>query len=351
MPASVNLNDEVDYTLDTLKVGESVKQFPDQCEQVIREVSQQIIPPECALAENVVISGMGGSALGGRVVANLERQTLKVPIVISTEFHLPNFVNHKSLVVISSYSGNTEETLTALKEAQARNARIYVLTSGGRLGQIAAEQNLPHYIFKPRHNPANQPRLGLGYNTLAIVTLLSRCQLTHPSFELNQLPVYLRARQTEFPRLVTIAKQLQGKIPVLLAAEHLKGAAHSFKNQLNENAKTFAAYFDLPEANHHLLEGLTFPRTNSHNLAFLFFTSTKYHPELIRRIPATMQVARKNHIPVLEHKLDGPNRLFETLEMIQAGGYIAYYLALLNGVDPGPIPWVDWYKDEIRKMV
>lgn len=342
---------EVDYSLDTLGVGKSVTAFPDQCDQVIKEISQQHIPPECYLAENVVISGMGGSALGGRIIANLERQTLKIPVVVSTEFHLPNFVNHKSLVVVSSYSGNTEETVASLAEAQARHAQIYILTSGGKLAQMAADLNLPNYVFNPVHNPSGQPRLGLGYNIVSLITLLSRCQLTHPSFDLGQLPDYLRSRQAFFPQLPAIAKQLLGRVPVLVSSEHLKGAAHGFKNQLNENAKTFAVSFDLPEMNHHLLEGLTFPHSNPDHLVFFFMESPKYHSEVLRRYSLTADVVKKNNIPVTKLTIDGPNRLFETLEMVQAGSYLAYYLALLNGVDPGPIPWVDWYKDEIRKVV
>lgn len=337
---------EVDYSLDTMGVGKSVTAFPDQCDQVIREISQQVIPSECYLAENIVVSGMGGSALGGRVITNLERQTLKIPLVVSTDFTLPNFVSEKSLVIISSYSGNTAETLSSLAEAEARRAQVYIITSGGRLAQIARDRQLPNYVFTPRFNPSNQPRQGLGYIIVSLITLLSRCQLTHPSFDLGSLPSHLRAGQSRFPSLQPIARQLLGRIPVLVSSEHLKGPAHCFKNQLNENAKTFAVSFDLPEINHHLLEGLTFPLSNPHNLSFLFFTSPKYNSEVLRRYPYTQAVVAKNHLPAAILSFDGPNRLFEALDMIQAGSYLAYYLALLNGVDPGPIPWVDWYKDQ-----
>ena len=119
--------------LDSLGIFESIQALPDQCAQVISEVSQQSIPASCSLVSNIVISGMGGSALGGRVIASLERQTLKIPIVVSTEYHLPNFANEKTLVVISSYSGETEETLSALAEARSRGCQIFVLTTGNSL--------------------------------------------------------------------------------------------------------------------------------------------------------------------------------------------------------------------------
>src|SRR3990172_5423273 len=183
-PAHLNL----DFNLDSLGIWDSLVAFPEQCRQVIREITTQAIPNQCYLAENIVISGMGGSALGGRIVAYLERQTLKIPVIISTEFHLPNFVNEKSLVVVTSYSGNTAETLSSLSEARARNAGIFVLTSGGQLAKEATRYSLPAYVFNPVHNPSAQPRMGLGYDIVAIIALLSRCQLIHPAHDLCKLP-------------------------------------------------------------------------------------------------------------------------------------------------------------------
>lgn len=335
--------------LDTLGMSKSLELFPAQCRQVLDEMAHISLPAEFSSVSNIVISGMGGSALGGRVINSLERQTLKTPVIVSTEYHLPNFVNEHTLVVISSYSGNTEETLSSLAEARARNAQIFILASGGKLGSLKEELHLPGYIFNPKHNPCRQPRMGLGYNITALVSLLSRSGLIHSPENLSQLPGFLADRQEQSAHLVEAARSLSGKIPVLVASEHLKGAAHCFKNQINENAKAFAALFDLPELNHHLLEGLAFPKTNSQNLAFLFFSSGKYHPEIVKRYPLTESVAKKQNIPVLEYQVSGPSRLFEVMDLVQAGGIIAFSLALINGIDPGPIPWVDWYKDNINK--
>jgi glucose/mannose-6-phosphate isomerase len=339
----------IDTSLDSLGIGKSLAAFPEQCHQVIHEIALQHIPHQCYLVDNIVISGMGGSALGGRIVASLERQNLRIPVVVSTEYHLPNFVNRKSLVVISSYSGNTEETLASLGEARAREAQIYIITGGGKLAQIAEQFDLPAYIFNPVNNISGQPRMGLGYNVLALITLLSRCQLIQPFHDLNELPDFLTKKQQRTDSLISFAEKLVGRIPVLISSEHLKGAVHSFKNQLNENAKTFADLFDLPEANHHLLEGLSRPRSNSDNLIFIFFKSRHYHPEVLRHYSLTLDIVKKQHIPCLEYETDGPSRLFEVMELLQATSYIAYYLSLLNGVDPGPIPWVDYFKDQLKK--
>jgi len=334
---------------DSLGVYAAIGKFPDQCQQVLSEMPLQIIPSECNLVDNIVVSGMGGSALGGRILASLERQVLRIPIIISTEYHLPNFVNRKTLVVISSYSGNTDESLFSLKEAVARNANIFIITSGGKLAQIAMEKKYPAYIFEPRFNPSNQPRLGLGYNIMALVSLLSRCQLITPPDKLSELASFLRSQQPSTQKLAQgISKQLVERIPVILASEHLKGVAHDFKNQLNENAKTMAAFFDLPEANHHLLEGLGFPRSNTDNLVGVFLNSSLYHREVQKRYPITEQVFKKQGIPCIEINGVGPSPFFEAMYLIQMTSYISFYVSQLNGIDPGLIPWVDYFKNEIH---
>jgi glucose/mannose-6-phosphate isomerase len=335
---------------DSLNILESALAFPLQCNQVLWEIAQADIPPQCFLAENIVVSGMGGSALGGRIISSLERQILKIPIVVSTEYHLPNFVGPKTLVIISSYSGDTEETIHSLAEAQARDAQIFILASGGKLAQIAKDQNLPHFIFSPRHNPSNQPRMGLGYNIMTIISLLSRCQLIHPISQLSSLKQYLQDLTSDVKPYQDIALQLKNKIPVLVASEHLKGAAHAFKNQLNETAKSFACLFDIPELNHHLMEGLMFPKANPGSLHFLMINSSHYHPEVKRRYILTSEVISKNHIPVSIIPIHSPNRLFDALNLVQMGALVSFYLSQTYDIDPGPVPWVDYFKDALKPV-
>jgi len=337
----------LDHSLDSLRVIDSLRGFPLQCRQAINEISQARVPSQCSLVNNIVISGMGGSALGGRILANLERQSLRVPIIISTEYHLPNFVNDKTLVVVSSYSGNTEETLFSLGEARARNAQVFIIATGGKLADAANNFHLPNYIFKPTHNPANQPRLGLGYSIIALTALLSRCQLIAPPDKLTELPDFLLERQKHDQDFLDLAKKIFGKIPVIISSEHLKGSAHAFKNQLNENAKTFAVNFDLPEANHHLLEGLSFPKSNPANLIALFLNSNLYRPEIAKRYRVTTDVFLKQHISTVTYEAIGLNPFFQALDAVQTGAFVAYYLSLLNKVDPGPIPWVNYFKDQL----
>lgn len=337
--------------MDSLNVWSSVIKFPDQVDQVLKEFSTFSVPDNFHQVQNITLAGMGGSALSGRVLLALERESLKVPFQISTEFHLPSYVDKNSLVIISTYSGNTEESLTCLDEVIARNAQVFAITAGGKLAQLINDKNIYGYVFDTKNNPSNQPRMSLGYSTTILALFLSKCGFFQLPSNLTQLIPYLTAKNSNPESWQSLARHLSGKIPVFIVSEHLKGSVHSLKNQINENAKNFACYFDLPEINHHLLEGLSYPKSNPDNLFFIFIKSAHYHPEVKKRYALSEEVVKKQNIPYLEISLAGPNRFFETFELLQAAGYLGFYLSQQNGVDPGPIPWVDWYKHEIRQVV
>ncbi len=333
---------------DSLNVLSSVNAFPQQCSQVLTDLAEFSVPSEYLHLQNIVISGMGGSALGGRILASLERQVLKVPLFISTQYHLPNFVDQNTLVIASSYSGNTEETLSSLDEAFARNAKVIILASGGKLAEIAEQKRVPKYIFTPSHNPSGQPRMALGYNIIGLLRILSVCDLMHDQGSLADLASFLTSKQKD-PQIESLATTLLNKIPVLVSSEHLQGAAIAFRNQINENAKCFATYFDLPELNHHLMEGLTHPTSNSQNLCFVLVESDKYHPRIKKRYQLTKQLLAKQNIPTVSFSVSAISTLYETLQLVQAGAAVAYALSQKEQTDPGPIPWVDWFKDEMAK--
>jgi glucose/mannose-6-phosphate isomerase len=338
-------------TPDSTNVIGSIREFPNQCEQTLKDIENLDLSGNYSQINNLVICGMGGSALGGRVLLSLQHSLLKVPLIVSTEYNLPYFVNNNTLVIASSYSGNTDETLFSLNEALSKKAKIISITTGNKLGDLSDQLDIPHFIIRPDHNPSNQPRMALGYSIYATLAILKRCGLVNPETNLSSIPEFLISRQNREQELLELSSNFVRKIPVIVASEFLKGAAHCVKNQINENAKNFADLYDLPELNHHLLEGLTFPKTNPQNLAFLFCISSGYRHQLKIRYPLTRQVIEKNGIPTYDLQVEGDSELTQAMDLIQSGSYMAYYLAMLNGVDPGPIPWVDWYKDEIRKVV
>jgi glucose/mannose-6-phosphate isomerase len=280
------------------------------------------------------------------------------PIEVSTEFRLPNYVGAASLVVVSSYSGNTEETISSFQDALKRGAKVFVITTGGKLAELARAEHLPAYIIKPIHNPSNQPRMGLGYSIGAVIALLAKGgYLQISSLEVQKIIATCRKYISECsPRIPTsdnvakhLANGLYNKIAVLVASEHLVGAAHAFKNQLNENSKTFAVLFDIPELNHHLMEGLANPKGAKSLLQFLFLTSKLYPPEIGKRYPLTVEVVQKNNVEVRVFECISESKVEQIFEILTLSEYVSFYLAMLYGLDPTPIVWVDYFKEKLGK--
>jgi len=339
--------------MDNLKqsVLESVKLLPEQVQSSWEYVATMPLPQEFREAKQIVVSGMGGSALGGRVLEHYGKLYLPIPVEVVTHYTLPEYVDEKTLVVISSYSGNTEETISAFNDALEKNAMIFVITTGGKLKEIAEEEGVAAYIIEPEYNPSKQPRLATGYSIGAIFSLLSSLKLLH--FDENQLQSGIKIMRDfvaeysgEGNKAREITERLYGKIPILIASEHLLGAVHIFKNQLNESAKSFSAEFDLPELNHHLMEGLVNPEGNKH-LIFLMFESRLYHERVQKRYPITKEVIEKNERDVIAVRLKSETRFQQVLELLVLGSFIEIYLSEKYDADPIAIPWVDYFKEKL----
>ncbi len=343
--------------LDKGKILESIHSLPEQFSQAWDEVNAAELPKTCSAAQNVVICGMGGSGLGGRIVDSLVFDRARVPIEVFNEYKIPNYVNTNTFVILYSYSGGTEETLSAARLAKDAGAKIFGITTGGKLAEFLKENNLSGYVFEAKHNPSGQPRMGLGYATATTLALLSRCAFIRFADEseliINTLKKYVEEYNVRVPQdenlAKTIAQKLHNKIPIIFASEHLVGIAHAFANQLNENSKTFSALFDLPEANHHLMEGLKFPANARELLTFLFVESKNYTPGVLKRYPITKEVLEKNGYPHATYTTTSEDKLEEIFEVLVLGSYVSFYLAMLNGVDPTPIPWVDYFKERLSK--
>lgn len=344
--------------LDKGNILGSIRDLPEQVKQAWEEIGKVKLPEDYKRSKNVVICGMGGSALGGRIVDCLFSNNLRGSIEIFTDYHIPDYVDPYTLVVLSSYSGNTEETLEASKEARKRNACCFVLASGGKLAEFAATEKLPAYIFKPLHNPSDMPRMALGYSLAGLLNLLARCgYIVLGDEDIEKSIGMMRELVKEYdvlnPHKDNLAKRLAERLidksPVLVASEHLIGSTYTFKNQLNENAKTFALSFDIPELNHHLMEGLSNPRTLKQLLHFVFFTSKFYPTNIKKRFDLTKEVVEKNNISAEILELTGTDKLSQVFEMLTLSSYVSFYLALLYGINPAPIPWVDYFKKKLAE--
>ncbi len=332
------------------KVRASIEQLPEQYEQAWKESTEVKFPSEYKDVEKVIVCGMGGSGLPTHFITSVF--AAKVPIILINGYDIPYWADKKTLVLLSSYSGETEETLSCGELAKKNNCRITGIASGGKLARWLRENNYPSYIFNPIYNPSGKPRLGIGYGIFGQLGLLGTLGLIQPIGGTlgNVVPREIKRMGSSFSLINKQARKLVPKLKgegvMIFAADHLVGNAHIFANQLNETAKTFATWFSLPEANHHLLEGLKYPREN---LVSIFLVSSSYSKMMQKRFELTAQVVKENKFETYEYRPKQGNLLGEALEVLLTTSIISLELGITYKENPLEIPWVDWFKKQLAK--
>jgi len=344
--------------LDAKNMLGSIEKLGDQIAQVWDEAEKVKIPASYNKVENVVVAGMGGSALGAHLILSLFKNELKVPVQIVNDYFLPAYVGSHTLVVASSYSGNTEETVNAVKEALKHKAKVLVICSGGTLQDWAQSQSLPVLVFSTNNNPCNSPRMGLGYSIFGQLALFSKLQLikftkAHLEQSLSAIKNFQNQFGVAVPTALNPAKNLAenvlGKSGWFIAGEHLSGNAHVAANQLNENAKRFGGYFLAPELNHHLMEGLLHPHCNIEELMFILLESPLYDEKIKKRLAITKEILTKNRIHNLSYVCQAKTALEQVCEALLLFSYVSFYSAVSEGIDPTDIPFVDYFKSQLSK--
>ncbi|MBI5023122.1 MAG: SIS domain-containing protein [Candidatus Magasanikbacteria bacterium] len=339
--------------LDKGRMLASIEALADQCREAWKDLAGVSVPREYSQVKNIVVAGMGGWALGAYIIRALYGNEMKISLEIANDYHLPAYVNKDTLVVLSSYSGSTEETLSCLVEAKKKNAKILVMTTGKDLAEFKKDKKLPGYLFTPHFNPCNSPRMGLGYSLFGSLILFGKIGfIKFSEFEAQkaikiaekynrELGVYKKITDN---RAKQLAEKLKDKIPFYFSASHLAGNIHTAANQLNENAKVFAYWALLPEINHHLMEGLLFPAAIKKDLILVFLESTSDEPKIRKRFALTREVAKKRGVEAVSYMLQEKTPLGQSFELLVLGSYVSFYLAMLYDLDPTPIPMVDWFK-------
>jgi glucose/mannose-6-phosphate isomerase len=281
---------------------------------------------------------------------------LSVPFNITNSYFLPNYVNKDTLVIISSYSGNTEETISSAYDAIKKNSKIICIATGGELEEFAVKHKLPFYKIDPVNNPSGQPRMGLGYSVSSILGILTKLNFVNTREEdikeyIETTEKFVREFGVRVQNHDNIAKKLAIKISnkaiILMSAEHLIGVTHAFKNQLNENSKQLSDRFTISESNHHLMEGLRYPNKAKEVIHFLFIESKNYYERIAKRFPITEDIVKQNGFGFEVYKTISTKRNNEVFEVLVLGSYVSFYLAILHGIDPSPIPWVDYFKKKL----
>ncbi len=338
-------------------VYDSILALPDQCLDGFEQAKKVKLPAAFKKVRQIIVTGMGGSNLGIRLIQSTMLSSFKLPIDLINHYQLPAYADKNTLVIACSYSGNTEETLMVAQQANKKKCPVFVLATGGKLIEWAKHMKRPYLAFTATHNPANQPRMAVGYATFTLLGLLSQLGMKISGAEAKAIAKHLKAQadlwDKDEPELTNtvkrLAKQLHGFIPVYIASEHLEGNLQIIRNQTHETAKSFAAAFPLPELNHHLMEGLKNPKTYTSRLKFVALLSDKYAARSKKRFKITKDVIEQQGMTCLDYTPSAKTKLGEACETVLFSSFLSFYLSLAYNENPVVVPWVDYFKDQLGK--
>lgn len=325
-----------------------VKKSLDLCLEQLKfgfDLANKIsLPKSYQAVTKILVAGMGGSHLQADFINSVFANCLLKPVIIVSDYILPNWVNKDTLVIAVSYSGNTEEVLSIAKQVELKKVPLMVVTAGGNLATVRS----PKIIFNTDLNPSKQPRYGTGYLIGIQLGILKQIQAI--DFAWADLDDVLA--KLDLVRLAVLgkaqAKKLAQKQIFLISAEHLTGLAIIFRNQIHETAKQLAFNYNIPELNHHLLESLSFPKLVIRNSLFVFYESRFYSKRIQQRMSLTEKIVSKQGAQTIVVKNLNKNILLESLTIWLINSYVSYYLAEINKQNPTAIPWVDYFKAQLK---
>ena len=328
----------------------------EQCQAAWDSALKVDWPDSFRSVNQVVIAGMGGSAIGGALLQSLAGPHSRIPIHVVRDYDLPAFAGGPStLVVASSYSGDTEETLSCLHQARERRCQLAVLTTGGRVGQLARQAGAP-VINVVYHS---QPRAALGYAFIPLLALASRLgwiddQAQHLHEALSIMRAWRAELSADVPAPKNMAKrlagQMMGRFVIVYGAGCLSEVARRWKGQINENGKQFASFEVLPEADHNALLGSSYPEDMPQRLKIIFLTGAADHPRNRARAEITREILMTQGCDTDLIVARGQSPLAQMLSLIQLGDWISGYLGVANGADPSDTALLEDFKTRMARI-
>jgi glucose/mannose-6-phosphate isomerase len=322
-----------------------IRDFSKQLRTAISIGEKAVINPAKKEIRNILITGLGGSGIGGNLCNQFCEGELNVPIQVNKDYFIPNFVGEHTLVIISSYSGNTEETLQAFKEAEKKGAHIVCISSGGRVIEIAKEKNYDHVII-PGGDP---PRTCVGYSLTQQLYILNKLGLisNEPVNQLKEIPDFLDKHENNIQSLARdIAEDLYDKLPVIYISAGMETIAVRFRQQLNENSKILCWHHVIPEMNHNELVGW---RNKDQKLAVVIFRNENDYDKIQKRIEINKTIIEEYTSNIFELYSIGENNIERSMYFIHLGDWISFFIAEHREMDAVEVNVIDFLKSELKK--
>lgn len=322
-----------------------VERFSTQLQEALQIANNATLTKKSNV-QNILITGLGGSGIGGTILSELIQNECSIPVLVNKDYFLPDYVNENTLVIVSSYSGNTEETLSAMQQAIAKNAQIVCVTSGGKVKEIAQENKYDTIII-PGGYP---PRSCIGYSLVQLIKIIQFNGFVKTDLLAQvQDSITLLNKENNFIKIEAkqIAERLTDKLTVIYNLGSAEGVAVRFRQQINENSKMLCWHHTLPEMNHNELVGWT---TKNENLAVVTFKTSFDYARTQKRYEICKEIFEKYSASVTEITAKGNSKLEQYFYLIHIGDWISCYIADIRNIDPIEVDVINKLKNELAKV-
>ncbi len=344
------------FAIDASNMYGLVKGFPAQVKEAI-EIGKRANIKKMNTKEirEIVLCGLGGSAIGGDLLKSYLADELAVPFIVNRNYTLPRYVGPKTLVIISSYSGNTEETNAAHKEALKRRAKLLCISSNGVTEKLAKAKRTP-FIKIPGGLP---PRAALGYSFFPLLIALGKLGFTkNKARDISDALRLLEEKSAEYANpdssanpALQLAEQLHHRIGVVYSStERFDAVATRWRGQMAENGKSLMFGHVLPEMNHNELVGWKVPTAQMRDMQVVFLRDKADHKRIQYRMEITKTIISEHTDHIALVWSEGSSLLARMFSLVYLGDWTSFYLAILHGVDPSPVAVIDHLKNELAKV-
>jgi len=329
-----------------MKMKDYIADFTNHLDDAIKIGEKSSFSNTKKKINTILICGLGGSGIGGSIVADILYKKIPVPILLNKDYSIPNYVNEETLVIINSYSGNTEETFSALEACYKRGANITIISSGGKLKDFALKKEV-NTILVPGGQP---PRAMFGYAFTEIFYTLYYYNLINDDFKSDlksAITLLNNKKETIKQKAKFLAKKLHKTTPVIYVASGFEGVAIRFRQQINENSKMLCWHHVVPEMNHNELLGW---RTNVEALAVVFFRNNCDHHRNQVRMDISREVVSKYTENITDIWSEGDSLIENSLYHINLGDWTSWYLSQENNVDAIEINVINYLKEKLANV-
>jgi glucose/mannose-6-phosphate isomerase len=297
----------------------------------------------------IIVSGLGGSAIAGDLLQNFLGDELKIPYMVNRNYNLPPFADKNTLVIISSYSGNTEETVSVYEQALKAGCQIIVITTGGKVEELSQNRNIPIVKLQKGFHP----RFALGMSFFSLLRIFSELGIiASPEKDVMNIKDIWEKRGVEYSGEDNIAfkyaEELNGFLPVIYSnADVTSAVGNRWKGQFNENSKLHAFANVIPELNHNEIVAWETFNGRQFNAKLINILDDNYLPQIKKRFTITSELASNNNIEILNISSDLADFKTRLMDLIYLGDWISYYLAVIRGYDPAEIKNINILKERL----